>query len=93
MGDVAVRTEGLTKRFGEVVALDDLDFEGRAGGGGRLPRAGSAPARRTTIRLMLGLAQPSAGRCEIFGLDSQAGAVEAHRHLAYVGGKPTSGLR
>ena len=86
MGEVAVRTEGLTKRFGEVVALDDLDFEVAPGEVvGYLGPNGAG--KTTTIRLMLGLAQPSAGRCEIFGLDSQARAVEAHRRLAYVAGE------
>jgi len=86
MGDMAVRTEGLTKRFGEVVALDHLDFEVAPGEVvGYLGPNGAG--KTTTIRLMLGLAQPSSGRCEIFGLDSQRKPVEAHRRLAYVAGE------
>lgn len=41
----------------------------------------------TTIRLLLGLVRPTAGRTEIFGLDSQHQTVEAHRRLAYVPGE------
>jgi ABC-2 type transport system ATP-binding protein len=86
MGDMAVRTEGLTKRFGDVLALDNLDFEVVPGEVvGYLGPNGAG--KTTTIRLLLGLAQPSAGRCEIFGLDCQRQPVEAHRRLAYVAGE------
>ena len=86
MGDMAVRAEGLTKRFGEVLALDHLDFEVAPGEVvGYLGPNGAG--KTTTIRLLLGLAQPSAGRCEVFGLDSHVKPVEAHRRLAYVAGE------
>jgi polyether ionophore transport system ATP-binding protein len=86
MGDTAVRTEGLTKRFGDVVALDHLDFEVAPGEVvGYLGPNGAG--KTTTIRLLLGLAQPSEGRCEVFGLDCQRRPVEAHRRLAFVAGE------
>jgi ABC-2 type transport system ATP-binding protein len=40
--------------------------------------------KTTTIRVLLGLARATAGRAEIFGVDSQRQPVEAHRRLAYV---------
>ena len=43
--------------------------------------------KTTTIRLLLGLISPTEGRGEIFGLDCQRQAVEAHRHLAFVAGE------
>ena len=86
MGDMAVRTEGLTKRFGDVVALDHLDFEVAPGEVvGYLGPNGAG--KTTTIRLLLGLAQPTEGRCEVFGLDCQRQPVEAHRRLAFVAGE------
>jgi ABC-2 type transport system ATP-binding protein len=82
----AVRTEGLTKRFGAVTALRDLDLEIAPGEVfGYLGPNGAG--KTTTIRLLLGLVQPSAGRAEVYGLDCQDQMVEAHRHLAYVPGE------
>ena len=87
MGDSpAIRTEGLGKDYGGVSALVDLQLEVAQGEVvGYLGPNGAG--KTTTIRLLLGLARPSAGRAEIFGLDSQRQTVEAHRHLAYVPGE------
>jgi ABC-2 type transport system ATP-binding protein len=77
----AVLTEGLTKRFGTTTAVDHLDLEVRPGEVfGFLGPNGAG--KSTTVRLLLGLLRPSAGRALIFGTD--AADVAAHRHLAYV---------
>lgn len=82
----AIRTLGLSKRYGSVDALTDLDLEVGAGEVvGFLGPNGSG--KTTTIRLLLGLIQPSAGRAEIFGLDCHRRPVEVHRRLAYVPGE------
>jgi ABC-2 type transport system ATP-binding protein len=82
----AVRTEGLSKHFGTVTALSDLDLEIAPGEVfGYLGPNGAG--KTTTIRLLLGLARPSSGRAEVFGLDCQRQTVEAHRHSAYVAGE------
>lgn len=86
MANTAVRAEGLSKRFGTVEALADLDLE--VGPGEILGYLGpNGAGKTTTIRILLGLARPSAGRAEIFGLDVQAQAVEAHRKVAFVPGE------
>ena len=78
----AVRTEGLTKRFGKTVALDRLDLEVSAGEVfGFLGPNGAG--KSTTIRLLLGLIRPTSGRALIFGIDA-ADSVVAHAHLAHV---------
>jgi ABC-2 type transport system ATP-binding protein len=83
---LAIRTEGLTKRFGRTVALDTLTLEVPAGEViGYLGPNGAG--KTTTIRLLLGLIRASAGRAEIFGVDAQARPVEAHRRIAYVPGE------
>jgi ABC-2 type transport system ATP-binding protein len=86
MGTTAIRTEGLTKRYGAVAALDHLDLEVTQGEVvGYLGPNGAG--KTTTIRLLLGLIHPTEGRGEIFGIDCQRRRVEAHRHLAYVAGE------
>ncbi|ALV38566.1 hypothetical protein AS200_14760 [Streptomyces sp. CdTB01] len=82
----AIRAQGLSKRFGEVLALASLDLEVEAGEVlGYLGPNGAG--KTTTIRLLLGMLQPTSGRAEIFGLDAQHAAEAAHRRLAYVGGE------
>jgi ABC-2 type transport system ATP-binding protein len=86
MSTPAIRTEGLSKRYGSVEALSDLNLEIAEGEVvGYLGPNGAG--KSTTIRLLLGLARPTAGRAEIFGLDCQHQTAEAHRRLAYVPGE------
>ena len=78
----AIQTIELTKRFGQTLALDQLDLTVAAGEVfGILGPNGAG--KSTTIRLLLGLLRPTAGRARIFG-DAAADAAAAHRHLAYV---------
>ena len=82
----AIRTEGLGKRYGKVDALADLSLQIAPGEVvGYLGPNGAG--KTTTIRLLLGLARPTAGRAEIFGFDCQRQTIEAHRRLAYVPGE------
>jgi ABC-2 type transport system ATP-binding protein len=86
MATPAIRTEGLSKRYGSVDALKGLDLEVAQGEVvGYLGPNGAG--KTTTIRLLLGMAHPTAGRAEIFGLDCRGQAVDAHRRLAYVPGE------
>ena len=84
---LAIRTEGLGKRYGETVALDRLGLEiARGEVYGYLGPNGAG--KTTTIRLLLGLHRPSAGRAELFGVDAWSDPVRAHRRVAYVAGEP-----
>ena len=83
----AILTEGLTKRYGETLALDRLDLAVEPGEVyGYLGPNGAG--KTTTIRLLLGLHRPSAGRAELFGVDAWGEHVNAHRRVAYVAGEP-----
>ena len=86
-GAAAIVTEGLTKRYGEVLALDRLDLSVAPGEVyGYLGPNGAG--KTTTIRLLLGLHRPSAGRATLLGLDAWREPVAAHRQAAYVPGEP-----
>ena len=83
----AIVTEGLSKRYGDTLALDALDLEVRPGEVyGYLGPNGAG--KTTTIRLLLGLHRPTAGRSLLFGVDAWHDGVEAHRRVAYVAGEP-----
>ena len=83
----AIRTEGLSKRYGDTLALDSLDLVVEKGEVyGYLGPNGAG--KTTTIRLLLGLHRPTAGRAELFGIDAWGDPVAAHRRVAYVAGEP-----
>lgn len=67
-GDVAVRLDAVTKRFGKVVALDGMSFEVQRG---RLfvVFGPSSVGKTTTLRAIAGLERPQEGRLEINGRD------------------------
>ena len=61
-----VRTEHLSKRFGDLVAVDDLSFALERGTvTGFLGPNGAG--KTTTLRMLLHLVQPTAGRALVFG--------------------------
>jgi ABC-2 type transport system ATP-binding protein len=80
----AIRTEALTKHFGEVVALDRIDLAVEQGEVfGFLGPNGAG--KSTTIRLLLGLIRPTSGAAWLGGVP--VGDVErAHRSVSYVPG-------
>ena len=83
----AIRTQALTKRYGDTLALDGLDLDVAEGEVyGYLGPNGAG--KTTTIRLLLGLHRPTAGRARLFGLDAWQDPVRAHRDVAYVAGEP-----
>jgi ABC-2 type transport system ATP-binding protein len=84
--DLAIRTSGLAKHYGSVVALAPLNLEVKRGEVlGYLGPNGAG--KTTTIRALLGLIKPTAGSAEIFGVDVQQHKVEAHQRLAYIPGE------
>jgi ABC-2 type transport system ATP-binding protein len=65
----AIETEGLTRRFGDIVAVDDLDLtveEGEVFGFLGPNGAGKS----TTINVLLGFLDPTAGRASVLGMDA-----------------------
>lgn len=68
-GNVVISTGRLTKAFGNLVAVNDLHLQVMQGDVfGFLGPNGSG--KTTTIRMLLGLIRPTAGRAVIFGMDN-----------------------
>jgi ABC-2 type transport system ATP-binding protein len=73
--DLAIETEGLTKRFGDLAAVDGIDLAVPGGSVfGFLGPNGSG--KTTTIRMLLGLVTPTAGSWRLLGQQMPARARE-----------------
>lgn len=79
-GSVIFRTMGLSKRYGQRLAVNGLNLEGRRGDVlGFLGPNGAG--KTTTIRMMLGLIRPTSGAVEIMGMDIARLAARALPHV------------
>ncbi|MDQ1257798.1 MAG: transporter ATP-binding protein [Candidatus Hydrogenedentes bacterium] len=82
-----IRTEGLTKRFGEKTAVNSLDLE--VGAGEFFCFLGpNGAGKTTTIKVLTGLLHPSEGRALLGGLDIQQKPVEAKQIIGYIPDSP-----
>jgi ABC-2 type transport system ATP-binding protein len=82
---IAIQTVGLTKHYGDVHALVDLDLEIRPGEiFGFLGPNGAG--KTTMIRTILDEIRPTAGSASILGMDSHEESVEIRRSIGYVPG-------
>jgi ABC-2 type transport system ATP-binding protein len=78
----SIHINGLTKRFGNVVAVDDLSFEVAQGNvTGFLGPNGAG--KTTTLRMLLGLIEPTAGASTIAGRPYRE-LVDPFRHVGAV---------
>jgi ABC-2 type transport system ATP-binding protein len=78
----ALLVQGLTKRFGSLSAVTELDLSIAPGEVfGFLGPNGAG--KSTTIRMVLGLLRPTAGTAQVFG-GPAADVGRAHQHLAHV---------
>ena len=85
MAEVAISTEGLTKRYGRQRGLTGLDLEVHQGEVyGFLGPNGAG--KTTTIRLLLDLIRPTAGRATVMGLDPRRDGVALRRRVGYLAG-------
>ena len=81
MDDVVIETHGLTKRYGEILAVDDLSMNVPRGHVfGLLGPNGSG--KTTTMGMLLGLVKPTAGSFSLF--DSSTQNLEALRRIGAI---------
>ncbi len=80
-----IKTYGLTKYYGKIRGIQDLDLEVVKGEVfGFLGPNGAG--KTTTIRLLLDLIRPTRGQAEVFGLDSHRNSLEIRRRVGYIPG-------
>ncbi len=79
----AVRTEGLTRRFGDFTAVDRLDLTVKAGEiYGFLGSNGCG--KSTTIRMLCGMLPPTAGQASVLGYDVVRESRQVQQRIGYM---------
>jgi ABC-2 type transport system ATP-binding protein len=83
MNSLAIATEHLTRSFGQLLAVQDVNLQVAAGQFfGFLGPNGAG--KSTTIKMLTGLLAPSAGRIHILGFDLQENPLQVKRHIGVV---------
>ena len=83
MSDFAIRTEKLTRRFGKVLAVQEVDLQVPEGSVyGYLGRNGAG--KTTTIQMLMGLLLPNSGTISVMGCDPFKQDVAMKRVVSYV---------
>ncbi|MEZ0072862.1 ABC transporter ATP-binding protein [Planotetraspora sp. GP83] len=75
-------TEGLTKRFPRVTALDELTVTAGTGVTGLVGANGAG--KSTLIKILLGLLPPTSGRARVLDLDAATHGLEIRRLVGYM---------
>lgn len=86
MAEEVIITEGLTRKFGQFTAVDDVSFTVRAGEVvGYLGPNGSG--KTTTIRMLLGLLLPTKGSARVLGYDVARQPERVRERVGYMSQK------
>ncbi len=79
----AISTENLTRRFGELLAVENMDL--RVASGQFFGFLGpNGAGKSTTIRMLTGLLAPTSGRIEILGMDFAERTTDVKRQIGVV---------
>ena len=86
MSEAVIHVENLTRRFGDFVAVDHINFKVNDGEVvGYLGPNGSG--KTTTIRMLLGLLEPSEGEATVLGFDAFRQSEEVRKRAGYMSQK------
>lgn len=84
--DAIIRAEGITKRFGDFAAVDDVSL--RVARGSIFAFLGAnGSGKSTTIRMLIGLLTPTAGSIVVDGIDVIRTPRRVRDHIGYMGQK------
>ncbi len=78
-----IRARALTKRYGEILAVDHLNLDIRPGEVFGLLGPNGA-GKTTTILMLLGLSEPTDGHAEVAGFDPTRSPLEVKRRVGYM---------
>lgn len=81
--NAAFELQGVTKRFKQQTALDNVTLAAPPGSIVALLGENGA-GKTTTLKILLGLIKPDAGRAQVLGLESQRYGLEIRRRVGYV---------
>ena len=81
--DIAIEAEGLTQRFGDFVAVDNVSF--------RIPKGeifgflgSNGCGKTTTMKMLTGLLEPTEGRAKLFGHEVDASDLSVRRRVGFM---------
>jgi ABC-2 type transport system ATP-binding protein len=81
--EYAIGVKNLTKNYGEIIAVNNINFEVREGEiFGFLGPNGAG--KTTTIRMLTGLSRPTAGSARVLGFEVKSEMVKAKKHIGVV---------
>ncbi len=85
-GNIAIRTQDLTKRFGQFTAVDSIGFEVTRGEVFGFLGANGA-GKTTAIRMLCGLLTPTSGAASVAGFDVFTQREKIKQHIGYMSQK------
>jgi ABC-2 type transport system ATP-binding protein len=79
----AIKTRGLTKRYGDFTAVDKLDLQVKPGEVFGLLGPNGA-GKTTTILMLLGLSEPTSGSVRVLDMDPTRNPIAVKRRVGYL---------
>lgn len=86
MNEAVIKTEKLTKRFGDFIATNEISFEVQKGEIFGFLGANGA-GKTTAMRMLCGLSKPSSGKAAIAGFDVYTQTEQIKKNIGYMSQK------